>query len=50
MRVVQQSLAPGMKHGEKPDRGAKMRRVCRDFEQRRCARAKEQVVHDLLVL
>ena len=48
--MVEQILAPRVEHAEKSDRCAEMFRVSGDFEQRRRARAKQQVVDDFLVL
>ena len=48
--MVQQILPPRVEHAEKSDRGAEMCRGRGDFEQRRRARSKQQIVHELLVL
>ena len=50
MWMVQQVLAPRVEYREKPDRGAEMRRVRGDLEQRGRACPEEQVVHDRFVL
>ena len=50
MRMMQKILAPGVEHAQKTDGRAEMLRVGRDLEQRGCARAEEQVVHDWFVL
>ena len=39
-----------MEHAQKADRGAEMRRVRGDLEQRGCARAEEQIVDDFFIL
>ena len=50
MRVLHESLAPGVKHAQHADHGAEMFRISRDLAERGGARAEQQVIHDLLIL
>ena len=50
MRMMQKVLAPGMKHTQEADLGAKMFCVSRDFQQRGRTSVEQQVLDDLLVL
>ena len=50
MRVLQELLSPRVEHAQKPDGCAEAFGVARHLEQRRGARAEEQVVHHLLVV
>ena len=50
VRMTDERLTPRVQNAEKSDRGAEMCRGRGDFEQRRRARSKQQIVHELLVL
>src|SRR5215472_9255555 len=50
VRVKLQSLIPTMQHTEEADLGAEVARIARNFQQRFCARMKQQVEDHLLVL
>ena len=50
MRVMQEVLSPGMKHGEESNAGAQMRRVAGNGEQRFGGGVEQDVVNGLLVV
>ena len=50
VRMKLQALIPTVEHTEKADLGAEMAWVSSDFKQGLCARMKEQVVDEPLVL
>jgi len=50
MRMMPQSLAPGVQHSQETNLGAEVFRVSGDSAQRLCRAGEEQVVNDALIL
>ena len=49
MGMIHEILSPGMQNDNAPDFGAEMLSVMGEFHKRCGGRAKEQIVHDLLI-
>src|SRR5882724_3924337 len=50
MRMMLQSLVPGVEHAEEADLGAEVTRIAGKFEQRRCTSSEQQIVKQPFIL